>query len=777
MFSRKNKDNKGMAMVSVMIVVTLLAIMAGTVLQMSYLAYNRKVVERRSNETFYTAESCIDTMKAAVQNRVATQLIKAKEGSDKFLDAAFDSLQPASLGMDLRTFLYNQIVYVDGDPTKALRNDANFFNGYKTAGDFTTIKDGIDPSNGGSFSIGSVVNDKANKKLIIKDVKITFVNKMGYVAEISTDIVVNAPVYASDISVPVASYSMFAGSGASVKCLTNYNKNQAHMGIYLHQEGNVYFGLGTFNDHSQLAALYLDPPSSSQGGIYFSVGGENAVFNGDVYVDNGSTLIFTGGDGKGDAYIQVNGYVYLRDGASLLMAKNVHLVCRGIFVDDDGDTDKNDWVAYTGTAGNANGSLSQFYPVKESYVIDNAATQYNKYINFTSGVKTTEDVASVINKVNQGNLPSGDALDPRAAEIGSGSNTQASGVYVLDCAKDSTVGWKHNANDKYYLVTKEGNAYKVTGKTGVYNQNVYTNAADVKLITDPLVTYNDIEVDPEFARIVNMPMIDLMNFDTNQYLGNNFTVYKDYNTSNSSSYSTVKFSALSASLAADNLTKIKNAINWDNIDAGLMDTNETVNIDMKDRKFRIPSKISVDSSISKDNIKVTLTDGTTYGAGQLAVGISQGGNCVVNANSDTSGYYIGVSESEIELHVGSKPYAGMFLSAKNVYMGESTGVCRGISLLELAKLTANPGLSEDNKDNPVRKILETLSGAAMVNPQNNKYGTDQNTKNMFIGCIIFDNLFNGGVESFWQENRKDIGGNGGSNENLDLIDTDNWQKN
>ena len=677
---KRSKDQKGMAMVSAIILIAVIAIMASTLLQMSYLAYSRKVTERRDTETFYTAEAAIDTIKSYIQNTAASVLDEAKTGTADFAKAAYAQIlglssteglavgtklevsggtKPAALAA-LETLLKNKIFYKNDGVTK--KDDSDYYNGHVN----TTIYDGV-VTNGGDFSIGGI--EIYDKGVRIKDVHLKYINNEGYVAEITTDIVITAPTYAADITVPLGTYSMFAGNGGTMNAdsSSGYTATAMNNLLYLHQEGNIYIGAKT--DTTLLMTrpnTSLEIKAPANGAAYMSIGGTNAVFNGSIYVDNGNTLIFTGGDGKEGANVQVRGYIYLADGATLLLAPNVNLVCKGIKVKEIG---QSSYTAYTGTSVTEDG-ISQFFPATETWIANNVSDKANRYnTQFNNGVIDHAEIMA-------GLIGGGTQADTRASHVS--GKTAKCGVYILDAERTDTTGWKNRIGDKYYLVKCIEDAFSCT-QAGLYKNQIRCSDIDslvdaTKLNVVPKVAYMGGAYDDEFATIVNIPYLKLWaGFANSNFLSPGY-YYSNYDPTDNTTYKTITFQEIETYFSSYG-TSFKNKFNFNHMKVSGTPYFGT-------RKLRIANNFSSRGTLTANSIKIE-TNKRTYSAKSDGLGTGvKGGDGVLSPSGDS--YFIYISASPIHVHTTSGHYAGIFMSSDTVDFGQSTGVTRGISLLDMA---------------------------------------------------------------------------------------------
>ncbi len=794
---KRSKDQKGMAMVSAIVLIAVIAIMASTLMQMSYLAYSRKVTERRTTETFYTAEAAVDTIKSYIQNTAASVLDEAKTGTADFAKAAYakilglantdgltvgtkivagaDGSKPAALTA-LENLLKNKIFYKADGTTK--KNDSAYYNGHVT----TDIYDGI-VTNGGDFSIGGIVIEKEGVR--ITDIHIKYINNEGYVAEITTDVVITAPTYAADITVPLGTYSMFAGNGGTMAPNTtgSYENNGASNLVYLHQEGNIYIGLKNQTGEAFMkrptAALEIKSVAGNDNGAnYFSIGGTNCVFNGDIYVDDGNTLIFTGGDGTEGANVQVRGCIYLSEGATLLLAPNVNLVCTNIMVDESGS---GTYVAYKGDTV-LEDNISQFFPLKETSVSTRLSDKTLYNTRFDNGSELSKNIpldqAELLAEVMSG--AGNSDFDDRA--MGIRKHTSKCGVYILNADTNQTKGWINRMDDKYSLVKCIDNVFSCTA-AGLYKNQIrcseYDSLVDKeKLIVVPKVSYKSKLYDAEFATIINIPFLKLWETYSNSNLaasGNK--AYTSYDPTDSSTYKTITFSEIEnySDFTVYGDTFMSNFY-FSGVGGNINNSGDPF---FGTRKLRIPiDRITTGTLYGGDYLKISTKkrDYTPADGGLGAGNIKGGGN--VDTDNDTYGVYLSATKLQVRTKGGH--YAGLFMSMDEVDIGQGAAVTRGISLIDMAKNTkTNPGLSNEN--NPVRVLLRKVAGAWIEKELSESSFTNGIVHEGDEGMAfnVFDNCFNGGVQIFWERTKSSSGGSGSSasdNSDVNFVDVDNWKK-
>ena len=85
MFMRRRfqKDNQGVALISVMICVMLCFLLSATIMRMSMLSYLQKGISKQSSSTFYENESFMDDIKMGLQQVKSDNKAPAKTKNTK----------------------------------------------------------------------------------------------------------------------------------------------------------------------------------------------------------------------------------------------------------------------------------------------------------------------------------------------------------------------------------------------------------------------------------------------------------------------------------------------------------------------------------------------------------------------------------------------------------------------------------------------------------------------------------------------------------------------
>ena len=195
-----HRDNRGSGLIMVLIMVAFLGILTGILMFTTYVGYQMRLVDKQGKDNFYTAETVLDEINIGLQTEVSNALADAykdvmvnyslygtpEERTRKLQEKYFTKLQLALQQDSTNTTRYN-IDKLRGYVSSELYGDGTDANGSRDK--FGTYG-AIIESNLGSdiYSMSLTTNG-----IILKDLKVTYVNQRGYVSIISTDIRIALP--------------------------------------------------------------------------------------------------------------------------------------------------------------------------------------------------------------------------------------------------------------------------------------------------------------------------------------------------------------------------------------------------------------------------------------------------------------------------------------------------------------------------------------------------------------------------------------------------------
>lgn len=199
-----HRDNKGEALAMVIIIITFVSILAVVLMFVAYAGYLMRTVDRQGKDNFYTAETVLDEINVGLQGEISEALKvayeevminyasypNATERNRALRTIYFDELQKrleknpseaSHYNIDLLRGFLTEESLGDGDATRAN------FGSYGAIVESNVGVDDIDPS--------SYLLEVNNTRLLLEDLKVTYVDETGYVSIISTDIRINLPSF------------------------------------------------------------------------------------------------------------------------------------------------------------------------------------------------------------------------------------------------------------------------------------------------------------------------------------------------------------------------------------------------------------------------------------------------------------------------------------------------------------------------------------------------------------------------------------------------------
>lgn len=230
-----HKDERGSAMVMVIVIIAFISILAAVLMFAAYAGYQMRLMDRAGKDNFYTAETVLDEINVGLQSEISDAVAEAYEDV-MYNYALYDTAQKRS----------NRFYELYTEKLKSALRDNPVSGGEVPAGRYSveklrsylspdSIGDGGDGSRDQFGTFGAIVESNldpdsymlapiSGEGILLKDLKITYVDERGYVSIISTDIRIILPdisfTQASDLP-DVNEYCLIAdetlamGNGAS----------------------------------------------------------------------------------------------------------------------------------------------------------------------------------------------------------------------------------------------------------------------------------------------------------------------------------------------------------------------------------------------------------------------------------------------------------------------------------------------------------------------------------------------------------------------------------
>lgn len=315
---RITKDNRGIALITVIIGVMFCLLLTSTMLRVSLLGLQSRKVNNLTSDTFYNAETVIDSMAMNVQNLAAEAWAETNTqnytSSLPYVERAYALLTGGAFptGNSPHTLSNSEKATLIGVLKK------NIING----GDLTSI--GVIVKFNGTT--GNV------EGFTIKDIEVKYEDpKTGMISKVKTDLTVRAPLYKKNKS---SSYSFLAGGGMTVNGPSSGDQDGS-IRVY----GKAYCGYLKGTDTWEDGRTKITRPDSNSqydAAVALRLSNDCNLFyhgdveiNGDVYIGYKCNLAFLGGN------VTIHGSVFIDKTANLLIKKGCNFDCRAIYVNQE----------------------------------------------------------------------------------------------------------------------------------------------------------------------------------------------------------------------------------------------------------------------------------------------------------------------------------------------------------------------------------------------------------------------------------------------------------
>lgn len=226
-FHMKENDNKGSAIVVVILAIAFVGMLVAMIAYMSYMNYLMKHTDRGAKDNFYSAETALDEINVGIQNEISsvmtsaytdvmktagsvTEETRSKNFRDAFIagmNAKMNPVDPATGSKTKSEFVKHLMSYWIDTP----------INGVTSDGSGGTIKYGAELTITATTDTITerYVVDADEKYLTLKGVRITYTDEKGFVSIIQTDIVIEVPDINFDASTEtpeLQTYSLIANN-------------------------------------------------------------------------------------------------------------------------------------------------------------------------------------------------------------------------------------------------------------------------------------------------------------------------------------------------------------------------------------------------------------------------------------------------------------------------------------------------------------------------------------------------------------------------------------
>ena len=724
----KNKDNRGIALVSVMIVMTVVMLMATLIVELAYTSLLSRRVNTKSTKNFYAAQSALDDMSTVLQS-IAVYSAKELENSssDSFVEVAEETLKKAA---GISTAFGGKMSDAD-----SLKMSKFFFDNLTPE-----VKKvlGSDPDGDGVYTydasklrvtaaMKSLTNGTKERGAITLTIELNYEDENGYMTNIATDLVMNNVVNRPPASqYSLASYSMFTGGGVQFRSnddptTASWKNYGTNYGAFI-QEGNAY--VGTMKNSS--TALDV-----SNNGLIFE--GNRVIINGDVNLFNGATLSFPGGSSSSGqkTLIDIRGTIYIDASSVLVLGKGVDLLVNDIKISSKTRAEDAGWKNSATSIFDKNNTAKQYIKASPSKITGKSNYPYNESLATMKNKDwlSSNGKAQMMTGFKDGNT------------AGCVLYTDGTDSYVLNCKYTGTSG----GNDVYKFYTVDGDK---AVDTLIINRD--DSLGPIAKATFWGFDGSTHTVDSELANFVNLD------------------VY----------YFQAQIAGGGGELDMDEAVYLS--------DGGTVNRNQTVKVGINDPEYTMKSVSllsNYDSNKYKSNIsskKLSLTEGaanfgeslTFNGESRSTVQFVLGD---VDRKAETSGKIIWANQwKDVWFQASKGSFIGTVISAQlGGFENHGQGVSVGYSLLH--------GNKESLKKlvNKLKYICIAKSSFVDWSGNGKGYVGNSDTDKLY-GLALLDSLYKGGMDSFLNETSDS--GPGGPVEfdvqsMYDFITIENWRTN
>lgn len=289
------KDKRGSSLVLVLVTMTFLILLAGTIITMTITNIRLKASQKRSQENFYQTDSILDNISAGIQNESS----KASADAYALALAEYNSaLTSADATLDTRysmSYLEKMLRVLTGDEKAVFSETGTYFYNDNVLMSFLNTEErskyqihgSHTDSDGNTFTGDELLVD--GNSLILKDISV-IKEENSFETTLTTDIRVEVPSVNTEAHSEYLSYAILAD-----------NQIRSDAGTTrVEVNGNIYSG-----------TVNRSVDKKSQQGIVLTGGGElniNAQYiisRGDINVGNSSTLNIQGGtSGEAEVWVE-----------------------------------------------------------------------------------------------------------------------------------------------------------------------------------------------------------------------------------------------------------------------------------------------------------------------------------------------------------------------------------------------------------------------------------------------------------------------------------------
>lgn len=327
-FKLRKLNNKGIALISIMIAVAFITIIASALLAITYSNFQMKVMNLQSKENFYEVDGQVSKIMTGIRQTVNGNVATAPETSILNLCVAGSTAPTVDHPVQYDMSKVAALGYTDWpsmmlDPGTATTYQQSITNPTTHRTDTFTYNSNYTGAEGSVAGMVTVVEDGSVKRYTFHDVEVTQKTSDGYLNTVKTDIEISTVKANSDGKVGgVGDFSMMSDNTLSIAstqfaCLDVYGSCffAAYDGIengYTKSDGST----GSFTKPGTNALNLTSEAKLNVCGEYLVVYGD-VVLNDKacLYIGSGNMTVYGDIIINGNATIVCNGSIYMVDEA------------------------------------------------------------------------------------------------------------------------------------------------------------------------------------------------------------------------------------------------------------------------------------------------------------------------------------------------------------------------------------------------------------------------------------------------------------------------------
>ena len=271
----RKRDNRGAALVMVIIAIAFIGMLVGMILYMAYCNYLMKANDTQAKDNFYSAEYALDVIHAGLQMDISEAM------SEAYVTATKGSVDKTSQDMELdfqQKFVENmqkKLQHSESGVSNPNKWSLDHLKGFWTKNGMTpaTIAGGFGPYLEAEGGNNSLTVSSGNTYLELANLKIVYTDEKGFVSIITTDLRVKVPTIGfaqAATKMSIENFSLIANNA-----LVNDNNNNTvgpggvtANGSDVRISGNVFGGYdGVYVANQKTTRFVTNAADKSAGGV------------------------------------------------------------------------------------------------------------------------------------------------------------------------------------------------------------------------------------------------------------------------------------------------------------------------------------------------------------------------------------------------------------------------------------------------------------------------------------------------------------------------------